>query len=127
MEGPQFSTRAESLLYRSLGCSVIGMTNLTEARLCREAEIAYAALSLVTDYDAWRPHAAGVDAAEILAVLRDNAHVAHEVVLAAVARVPTDLLPENHALAHALVTPLDRIPAATRARLLPLLEPYIRP
>jgi 5'-methylthioadenosine phosphorylase len=126
MEGPQFSTRAESLWYRSLGCSIIGMTNLTEARLCREAEIAYAALSLVTDYDAWRPHAAGVDAAEILAVLRDNAHVAHEVVLAAVPRMPAGPLPENRALAQALVTPLDRIPAATRARLLPLLEPYMR-
>lgn len=127
MEGPQFSTRAESLWYRALGCSIIGMTNLTEARLCREAEIAYATLSLVTDYDAWRPHAAGVDAAEILAVLRDNAHVAHEVMVEAVRRVPEGPLPENHALATALVTPVDRIPAAARARLLPILGPYIHP
>lgn len=126
MEGPQFSTRAESLWYRALGCSVIGMTNLSEARLCREAEIAFAALSLVTDYDAWRPHAAGVDAAEILSVLKDNAHVAHRVIQQAIPRLPQGLLPENHALAQALVTPLDRIPAATRARLLPILEPYLR-
>jgi len=126
MEGPQFSTRAESLWYRALGCAVIGRTNLTEARLCREAEIAYGALSLVTDYDAWRPHETGVDAAEILAVLRDNAHVAHEVLLDAVARLPEGPLPENRVLEAALVTPLDRIPAATRARLLPLLEPYLR-
>jgi 5'-methylthioadenosine phosphorylase len=125
MEGPQFSTRAESLWYRSLGCAVIGMTNLTEARLCREAEIAYATLSLVTDYDAWRPHEAGVDAAEILAVLRDNAHTAHEVLLRAIPSLPTGLLPENRVLASALVTPRDQIPAAVRARLLPILEPYI--
>lgn len=125
MEGPQFSTRAESLSYRAMGCSVIGMTNLTEARLCREAEIAFATLSLVTDYDAWRPHEAGVDAAEILAVLRDNTHVAHEVLLDAVPRTPKGPLPENHVLGAALVTPMDRIPAATRARLLPLLEPYL--
>jgi 5'-methylthioadenosine phosphorylase len=125
MEGPQFSTRAESLWYRALGCSVIGMTNLTEARLCREAEIAFATLSLVTDYDAWRPHEAGVDAAEILAVLRDNAHTAHEVLVNAIPRLPEGLLPENRVLASALVTPPDRIPAAVRARLLPILEPYI--
>lgn len=125
MEGPQFSTRAESLWYRSLGCAVIGMTNLTEARLCREAEIAFATLSLVTDYDAWRPHEAGVDAAEILAVLRDNAHVAHEVLLEAVPSTPAGPLPENRVLAAALVTPLDRIPVATRGRLLPFLEPYM--
>jgi len=124
MEGPQFSTRAESLWYRSLGCAVIGMTVLTEARLCREAEIAYGALSLVTDYDAWRPHEAGVDAAEILAVLRDNAHVAQEILLDAIARLPQGPLPENRVLAAALVTPIERIPSATRARLLPLLEPY---
>jgi 5'-methylthioadenosine phosphorylase len=125
MEGPQFSTRVESQWYRSLGASVIGMTSLTEARLCREAEIAYGALSQVTDFDAWRPHEAGVDAAEILAVLKDNAHVAHQVVLAAIERVPQGQLPENRVLAAALVTPLERIPAATRARLLPLLEPYM--
>jgi 5'-methylthioadenosine phosphorylase len=125
MEGPQFSTRAESQAYRALGAAIIGMTNLTEARLCREAEIAYGALSLVTDYDAWRPHEAGVDTAEILAVLRDNAHVAHAVILDAIGRLPREPLPENRVLAAALVTPLERVPAATRARLLPLLQPYL--
>lgn len=125
MEGPQFSTRAESLMYRAQGASIIGMTNLTEARLCREAEIAFATLSLVTDYDAWRPHEAGVDAAEILAVLRDNTHVAHEVLAAAIPRTPTEPLPEHRALATALVTPLARLPAALRDRLAPLLHPYL--
>ena len=126
MEGPQFSTRAESLLYRAQGCSVIGMTAITEARLCREAEIAYGLLSLVTDYDAWRPHEAGVEANEILAVLKDNSKVAHAVIEHAIPRLPEGPLPENHALATAIVTPLDRIPAATRARLQPVLEPYLR-
>lgn len=126
MEGPQFSTRAESLMYRAQGASIIGMTNLTEARLCREAEIAFATLSLVTDYDAWRPHEAGVDAAEILAVLRDNTHVAHEVLAAAIPRTPSGPLPEQKVLASALVTPVDRIPAATRARLEAILHPYMQ-
>jgi 5'-methylthioadenosine phosphorylase len=125
MEGPQFSTRAESVWYRAMGCHVIGMTAITEARLCREAEIAYAALSLVTDYDAWRPHEAGVDASEILAVLKENVQAGREVVRAAVARIPTGDLPENRSLESAIVTPLDRIPAETRRRLLPILRPYI--
>lgn len=126
MEGPQFSTRAESTWYRALGCSIIGMTNLSEARLCREAEIAYGALSMVTDYDAWRPHEAGVDAAEILAVLRDNADVQHRVLLEAIARLPQGDLPENHSLASAMVTALDRVPAATLERLQPFFLPYMR-
>jgi 5'-methylthioadenosine phosphorylase len=124
MEGPQFSTRAESLWYRSMGCSVIGMTSLTEARLCREAEIAYAPLCLVTDYDAWRPSEAGVDAAEVMAVLRENAHRAAEVLAAAVARAPRGPLPENSVLAAALITPLDRIPPEARERLAAILRPH---
>ncbi len=121
MEGPQFSTRAESVFYASIGGSVIGMTALTEARLCREAEMAYGLLSLVTDYDAWRPHADGVEAGEILEVLRDNAHVAHDVLYRAIALVPEGPLVENQALDTALVTQPAAIPAATRIRLSPLL------
>jgi 5'-methylthioadenosine phosphorylase len=122
MEGPQFSTRAESRWYRSLGCAVIGMTGLTEARLCREAEIAYAALCLVTDFDAWHPQEAAVDAAAILEVLRENREASAAVLRAAVPLVPEGDLPENRVLASALVTPLDRVPASTRQRLEPLLR-----
>lgn len=125
MEGPQFSTRAESLHYKACGFTVIGMTAYTEARLFREAEIAYANLNLVTDYDAWRLDESGVDTAEILAVLRDNSHVAREVLRATVPQLPAGPLPENAVLAAAMVTPLDRVPAATRARLAPILAPYL--
>ncbi len=124
MEGPQFSTRAESLFYKANGCSVIGMTALTEARLCREAEIAYGSLNLVTDYDAWRPEEAGVDAAEIMEVLRHNSHVAKEILRAAVPLVPVDALPENGVLKTAIITPLETVPAATLERLAAILAPY---
>lgn len=125
MEGPQFSTRAESVFYRDAGCSIIGMTNLTEARLAREAEIAYASLALVTDYDAWRPHEETVDAAGILAVLRDNAARARDVIAAAIPRIPETSLPENDVLPASLVTPLDRVPPATRERLAAILAPHL--
>ncbi len=121
MEGPQFSTRAESVFYASIGGSIIGMTALSEARLCREAEMAYGLLSMVTDYDAWRPHEEGVDAGEILEVLRDNAHVAHDVLYGAIPLVPEGPLAENTALDTALLTQPGSIPAATRERLGPLL------
>jgi len=125
MEGPAFSTRAESLIWKGLGCHVIGMTAMTEARLAREAEIAYATLNLVTDYDAWRPEEAGVDAAEILAVLHDNADVAKAVVQRAVSLVPEGTLPENGVLAAALITPLAKAPARTVERLRAILAPYL--
>ncbi len=124
MEGPQFSTRAESLSYKARGFTVIGMTAYTEARLCCEAEIAYANLNLVTDYDAWRPHEAGVDTAEILEVLAHNSHVARDVLRAAVPRVPRAPLPENAVLGTAMITPLDKVPEATLARLQAILAPY---
>lgn len=126
MEGPQFSTRAESLFYKQTGASVIGMTNVTEARLAREAEIAYATLSLVTDYDAWRPHEDTVDAAQILAVLRDNATRARQILAAAIPRVPEGPLPENDVLGASMITPLDQVPAETRERLQAILAPHIR-
>lgn len=125
MEGPQFSTRAESLAYKAAGHAVIGMTALTEARLCREAELAYANLNLVTDFDAWRPHEAGVDAAEILEVLHHNSHVARGVLRAAVPLVPREPLPENGVLASAMITPLAAVPAATVERLRAILAPYL--
>jgi 5'-methylthioadenosine phosphorylase len=124
MEGPQFSTRAESLAYRAQGWHLIGMTSLTEARLAREAEIAYASLCLVTDYDAWRPHES-VDTAEILAVLRENAHRAEAVLRDAVPRVPPGSLPENRVLEAALVTPVARVRPEVRARLAAILAPYL--
>ena len=125
MEGPQFSTRAESLIWKGLGCHVIGMTAMTEARLAREAEIAYASLNMVTDYDAWRPDEAGVDTAEILAVLHDNADVGKAILRAALLRVPDGPLPENGVLRSAMITPLDKVPPATIARLQAILAPYL--
>lgn len=125
MEGPQFSTRAESLIWKGLGCHVIGMTALTEARLAREAEIAYATLNQVTDYDAWRPEEAGVDTAEILEVLHDNADVGKAVLRAAVERVPAGPLPENGVLKTAMITPLEKVPEATVERLRAILAPYL--
>ena len=73
MEGPQFSSRAESELYRSWGCDVIGMTNMPEAKLAREAELCYASIAMVTDFDCWHPAEAAVEVADIIAVLTDNA------------------------------------------------------
>jgi 5'-methylthioadenosine phosphorylase len=121
MEGPAFSTRAESRLYRQWGGTVIGMTASTEARLMREAEIAYASLCLVTDYDSWRPEDAPVDTATILRVLADNAARATAVLAAALDLVPEGALPENDVLPTSLLTPVERIPAEVRERLAPIL------
>lgn len=125
MEGPAFSTRAESRMYGAWGGTLIGMTTMSEARLMREAEIAYATLCLVTDYDSWRPQDAPVDTATILQVLGENADRATRLLREAVGRVPEGPLPENHVLRDALVTPIHRVPAATRERLAPLLAPYV--
>ena len=92
MEGPQFSTRAESNLYRSWGADVIGMTNLQEAKLAREAEICYATVAMVTDYDCWREGHEAVTVEEIVAVLHKNADNACKVVKAAVAALPRSAL-----------------------------------
>jgi 5'-methylthioadenosine phosphorylase len=106
MEGPQFSTRAESELYRSWGCAVIGMTNMPEAKLAREAELPYASVSMVTDYDCWHEEAGHVDVSQILACLLDNAARAKAMIanLAGVltgARTPS---PIDNALDNALIT-----------------------
>lgn len=127
IEGPQFSTLAESTLYRSWGASVIGMTNMPEARLAREAEIAYATLALVTDYDCWHAGHAAVTAEMAIGNLMHNAGTAQDVLRAAIARLsasaPVSIA--HTALAQALVTRPASMPAATRAALAPLLISYL--
>ncbi len=126
MEGPQFSTRAESNLYRSWGADVIGMTNLQEAKLAREAEICYATMAMVTDYDCWREGHDDVTIDQIVAVLHQNADNAAKVVKAAVAAMPAD---RNcacaSALKYAVLTDPKVIPAATREKLALLLDKYL--
>ena len=126
MEGPAFSTRAESELYRSWGCSVIGMTNHTEARLAREAEIAYATLAMVTDYDCWHTEHASVTVEMVIDNLRANAALAQEIVRAAAQRVGVQrpASKAHQALRHALMTPVDSVPAATRRKVDLLTTPY---
>jgi 5'-methylthioadenosine phosphorylase len=118
IEGPQFSTKAESLLYRSWGVDVIGMTNATEAKLCREAGIAYASMCLVTDYDCWHEEEVPVSVEAVLAALKANVANANRVLSAAVRRLdparPSDCA---DALAFAIVTHPTRVPARTRRRL----------
>lgn len=104
MEGPQFSTRAESHLYRSWGCSIIGMTNLTEARLAREAEICYTSLSFVTDYDCWRENEEAVTVDEILGVLGRNAGIGQQIIAALAQFAPVGECSCRTALDYALVT-----------------------
>lgn len=114
MEGPQFSTRAESELYRSWGCAVIGMTGMPEAKLAREAELPYASLAMVTDFDAWRLGEAGVGVSDILVVMRDNAHLARETLRRLISRLPAvrEASPIDTCLDQALVTaPSARDPA----------------
>src|SRR5580765_3891685 len=118
MEGPQFSTLAESKLYRSWGMDVIGMTNLQEAKLAREAEICYATLALVTDYDCWHPDHDSVTVEMIIANLLQNAKTAQQVIANAVERLPIDRTCEcARALATAIITRPEAVPAATKERL----------
>ncbi|HTD21556.1 MAG TPA: S-methyl-5'-thioadenosine phosphorylase [Terriglobales bacterium] len=126
MEGPQFSTKAESNIYRSWGMDVIGMTNLQEAKLAREAEICYATAAMVTDYDCWHPHHDSVTVEQIIGVLNKNASNACEVVRRAVAAMPkTRSCKCGSALQHALLTQPDKIPAATRKKLALFLDKYL--
>lgn len=120
IEGPQFSTRAESRLYRQWGGDVIGMTGLPEAYLAREAELPYAMLAMVTDYDSWRDGEAGVEVAEILAVMRANAALAVEAVRALAESLPEKREPVaiDHALDAAIVTD----PGARDGRLMAMLD-----
>jgi 5'-methylthioadenosine phosphorylase len=126
MEGPQFSTRAESNLYRSWGADVIGMTNLQEAKLAREAEICYATMAMVTDYDCWHSAHEAVTVEQVIAVARQNAENATKVLREAVLAVPLQRgCPCRSALAHAIMTDPATIPAATRSRLALLLDRYL--
>jgi 5'-methylthioadenosine phosphorylase len=126
MEGPQFSTKAESNVYRSWGMDVIGMTNLQEAKLAREAEICYVTVAMVTDYDCWHPHHDSVTVDQIVAVLLKNAENARQVVRQAVALMPQKRTCKcGTALAHAILTERDKIPAATREKLKLILGKYL--
>ncbi len=128
MEGPQFSTKAESNLYRSWGMDVIGMTNLQEAKLAREAEICYVTIAMVTDYDCWHPHHDSVTVDQIVAVLLKNAENACNVVRETVASMPTDRSCKcGSALAHAILTERSKIPLATRNKLKLILNKYLQP
>ena len=126
MEGPQFSTLAESRLYRSWGMDIIGMTNLQEAKLAREAEICYATLALVTDYDCWHPDHDHVTVEMIVSNLIRNAETAQAVVEAVVERLPVDRTCEcATALASAIITRPEAIPPAMREQLAPLVSRYL--
>ena len=126
MEGPQFSTRAESHLYRSWGAHVIGMTNLQEAKLAREAEICFATLALATDYDCWNEHAGDVEIDQVLAVLQNNVKLAKRTIGAAVA-----VLTEQRtcscasALKDAIITDRRLIPRKLRQELKPIIGKYL--
>ncbi len=125
MEGPQFSTRAESNLYRSWGLDVIGMTNLTEARLAREAELCYVTVAMVTDYDCWHQEHDSVSVDQIVAVLLKNAEHACSVVREAVAAMPkTHTCKCGSALKNAIITQKDAVPVATLERLRLLVGKY---
>jgi 5'-methylthioadenosine phosphorylase len=126
MEGPQFSTKAESNIYRSWGMDVIGMTNLQEAKLAREAEICYVTVAMVTDYDCWHPHHDSVTVDQIVAVLLKNAEHACSVVRHSVAAMPKGRSCKcGAALANAILTERGKIPAATRAKLELILGKYL--
>jgi len=127
IEGPQFSTRAESDLYRSWGMDVVGMTNLQEAKLAREAEICYSTLAMVTDYDCWHPEHDAVTADEIMRNLGKNAELAKAVLRAALRRLPVARDCEcANALGHALVTASELVPESVKRELQPIIGRYMK-
>ena len=126
MEGPAFSTRAESLTHHKLGYDVVGMTNLGEARCAREAEIAYATMAMVTDYDCWKVDEAHVTVEMVIQNLQRNAEMAKRIVTDAIRSIPeTASWPCHSALTNAIMTPPDLWPAATAKMLQPLIEKYL--
>src|SRR4051812_1522677 len=127
MEGPQFSTIAESNAYRAMGFDIIGMTNLQEAKLAREAEICYTTIALVTDYDCWHPDHDSVMVDMIIANLTQNARTAQQVIANVVERLPIARTCEcARALATAIITRPEAIPAAAKERLKPIIGKYVR-
>jgi 5'-methylthioadenosine phosphorylase len=127
MEGPQFSTLAESRLYRSWGMDVIGMTNLQEAKLAREAEICYVTLALVTDYDCWHPDHDSVTVEMIIATLTQNAETAQRAIAEAITRLPAARGCDcASALKHALITRPEAIPEQVKQHLAPIIGKYIK-
>lgn len=126
MEGPQFSTMAEAHVHRQLRFEVIGMTNVTEAKLAREAEICYASIAMITDFDCWHPEHESVTASQIIATLSQNAENAQRVLRAAVRMLPAARTCKcGSALQHALVTDMKMVPAPTKKRLAAIIGKYI--
>src|SRR3989441_6322498 len=126
MEGPQFSTLAEATMHRAMNFDVIGMTNVTEAKLAREAELCYGIIAMITDYDCWHPHHESVTGAQIIATLNQNAENAQHVVREAVKALPVEHECKcDSALAHALITDRKLVPATTMKRLAAIIGKYI--
>lgn len=126
IEGPQFSTRGESMIYKSWGVDIIGMTNVTEAKLAREAEICYATIALVTDYDCWHHEEAAVTADAILEILNKNVETSKKIIKEAVGNIPTDRsCPCSTAMNNAIITAPESIPAETKERLKLIIGKYV--
>jgi len=126
IEGPSFSTKTESLLYRSWGFDVVGMTNLPEAKLAREAEMCYATMAMVTDYDCWNEEEECVNVEMIVENLSKNAELAKKIITAAVKKISLQKPCKcNQALKNAILTPLDKIPLEVKEKLGPIVEKYI--
>jgi 5'-methylthioadenosine phosphorylase len=126
MEGPQFSTLAEAHMHRQLHFEVIGMTNVTEAKLAREAELCYSTIAMITDYDCWHPEHESVTATQIIATLTQNAENAQKVLREAIRALPTDRACKcGDALRHALITDMKLVPAVTKKRLAAIIGKYI--
>ena len=126
IEGPQFSTLAEAHLHRQLRLEVVGMTNVTEAKLAREAEICYATIAMITDYDCWHPEHESVSASQIIATLNQNSENAQRVLRESVRAMPVERGCKcGAALQHALITDMKLVPAATKKRLAAIIGEYI--
>jgi 5'-methylthioadenosine phosphorylase len=128
MEGPAFSTKAESETYRSWGMSVIGMTNLQEAKLAREAEICYATIALVTDYDCWHPDHDSVTVEMVIEYLNRNSRNAQKLIAGTIARIAGEArqCKCSHALRHAIITSPERIAPEAKERLKAIIGKYIK-
>ncbi|MFQ5456468.1 MAG: S-methyl-5'-thioadenosine phosphorylase [Nitrospirota bacterium] len=126
IEGPQFSSRGESNIYRSWGVDIIGMTNVTEAKLAREAEICYTTLAMATDYDCWHIEEESVTVEAILQILNKNVEISKKIIRNAVSHIPEDKGCQcGHSLKNAIITPSESIPQETKNRLAPIIGKYV--